>query len=368
MDIKIPLANPCIGEEEARAVYEVVLSGWISEGKKVKEFEERFAEYIGVKHAITLFNGTVALQAILLAHDIGPGDEVIVPSFTFISTATSVLHVGATPVFADIDPRTYNIDPNDIEHRITKNTQAIMPVHYAGQSADMFPILEIAEKYGLFVFEDAAEAHGAEYHGKKVGSFGNAAMFSFTPTKNITTGEGGMVTTNNDEIAHKIRLLRNHGQDEKYHHIVVGYNYRMTEMQAAMGIEQLKKLDDIIDRKRANAEYLSAKLTKLEGIYPPFVADYRTHTYMLYTIRIDEKVTGVTRDSCIKALRDSGILSGIYFPPVHLQPIFTKSEKTENTLPVTEKIWQQVLSLPFHSKITLEDLDYLVAVIAGVMN
>lgn len=368
MDIKIQLANPCIGEEEARAVYEVVLSGWISEGKKVKEFEERFAEYIGVKHAIALFNGTVALHAILLAHDIGPGDEVIVPSFTFISTATSVLHVGATPVFADIDHRTYNIDPNDIEHRITKKTKAIMPVHYAGQSADMFQILEIAEKYGLFVFEDAAEAHGAEYHGKKVGSFGNAAMFSFTPTKNITTSEGGMVTTNNDKIAEKIRLLKNHGQDYQYHHIVVGYNYRMTDMQGAMGVEQLKKLPSIIAQKQQNAEILTSELDKIEGIIPPYVASNCNHTYMLYTIKVDSRKLGISREMLMQKLGEKGIQTKIYFHPAHLQPIFMDSSCNKRIVPVTERVSKMVLSLPFHSKLERKDLEYFLFSLKDVIS
>lgn len=366
MNIKIPLANPCIGEEEARAVYEVVSSGWINEGKKVREFEERFAEYIGVKHAIALFNGTVALQAILLTHDIGPGDEVIVPSFTFVSTATSVLHVGATPVFADINPKTYNIEPNDIKHRITQNTKAVIPVHYAGQPADMFPILEIADKHSLFVFEDAAEAHGAEYYGKKVGSFGNAAMFSFTPTKNITTGEGGIVTTNDNEIAEKIRLLKNHGQDSQYHHIMVGYNYRMTEMQAAMGIEQLKKLPTILERKHQNAMFLSPRLAEIEGIIPPYVAANRNHTFMMYSVQISPNI-GVSRDTVIEKLAEKGIQGKVYFPPVHLQPIFRKFGYSEGMLPTTELIAQHILSLPFHSKISGEDLEYIIEQIKWIM-
>ena len=374
---KIPIAYPDIGEEEARAVYEVVKSGWINEGEKVREFENRFANYIGVKHAIACFNGTVGLHLILLAHGIGPGDEVIVPSMTFVSTATSVLHAGATPVFADIDPKTFNIDPEHIEkiieadHKIKENgrlinqktgkqLKAIIPVHYGGQSADMDSILEIAKKYNLYIFEDAAEAHGAEYKGRKVGTFGNAAMFSFTPTKNITTAEGGMITTNNDEIAEKIRLLKNHGQDEQYHHILVGYNYRMTEMQAAMGIEQLKKLPAIIARKQENAKFLNAELEKIEGIIPPYVAPDCNHTYMIYTIKIDSQKPGISQDMLMYKLEEKGIQTKIYFPPVHLQPIFRKMGYKEGMLPVTEAISNQILSLPFHSKLTTEEMEYMV--------
>lgn len=369
---KIPIACPDIGEEEARAVYEVVKSGWINEGKKVQEFEKRFADYIGVRHAVACFNGTVGLHLILLAHGIGPGDEVIVPSMTFVSTATSVLHVGATPVFADIDPQTFNIDPNWIEDYLKKRVltdfcqpstqpKAIIPVHYGGQSADMGPIQHIAKRYNLFVFEDAAEAHGAEYKGRKVGTFGDAAMFSFTPTKNITTAEGGMITTNNDEIAEKVRLLKNQGQDYQYHHILVGYNYRMTEMQAAMGIEQLKKLPAIIARKKENAKFLNSELSKIKGISPPYVAPECNHTYMIYTIKIDFQKLGISRNMLMRKLEERGIQTKIYFPPVHLQPIFRKGVYGKVVLPITKKISKEIISLPFHSKLRKEDLEFILS-------
>ncbi len=376
---KIPIACPDIGEEEARAVYQVVKSGWIHEGEKVREFEKRFADYIGVKHSIACFNGTVGLHLILLAHGIGPGDEVIIPSMTFVSTATSFLHVGATPVFADIDPRTFNIDSNWIEDYLKKrlstdfcqpSTQpkAIIPVHYGGQSADMEPILDLAKKYNLYVFEDAAEAHGAEYKRRKVGTFGNAAMFSFTPTKNITTAEGGMITTNNDEIAERIRLLKNHGQDYQYHHILVGYNYRMTEMQAAIGIEQLKKLPLIIARKQENANFLTSELGKIEGITPPYVAPDCNHTYMIYSIKVDCQKLGFSRDMLMHKLEEKGIQTKIYFPPVHLQPIFRKMGYKEGMLPVTESISNEMLSLPFHSKLTARDIKHMCFIISKTMN
>jgi len=377
---KIPIAYPDIGEEEARAVYEVVKSGWIKEGKKVQEFEDKFAEYIGVKHAIACINGTVGLHLILLAHGIGPGDEVIVPSMTFVSTVTSVLHVGATPVFADIELQTFNIAPKHIEkiietdykleekvrlinRKTEKRLKAIIPVHYGGQSADMESILSLAKRYNLYIFEDAAEAHGAEYKVKKVGTFGDAGMFSFTPTKNITTAEGGMITTNNDEIAEKIKLLKNHGQDYEYRHILIGYNYRMTEMQATIGIEQLKKLPSIIVRKQENAKLLNSKLEKLHGITPPYVAPECNHTYMMYTIKIDSQKIGMSRDRLMKKLEEKGVQTKIYFPPVHLQPIFRNMGCKDGMLPVTEAISQQILSLPFHSKLTKEEIEYIVNII-----
>lgn len=363
----IPLASPYLSEEEAQAVYDVVLSTWLHQGEKVEAFENAFAEYIGTKYAVALFNGTVALHAMLLASGIGPGDEVIVPSLTFVSTATSVLHAGATPVFAEVDPKTYTLDPGDISQRITERTRAIMPVHYGGQSADMEPILDIARRHHLVVLEDAAEAHGAEYRGRKVGTFGKAAMFSFTPTKSITTGEGGMVTTNDDQFAEKLRLLRNHGQDGSYHHVMVGYNYRMTEMQAALGLHQLERLEGILARKRENVAHLSARLEEIKGIHPPYVAPDRTHTYMLYTIQVDQNVLGISRDRLMEELRVRGILSKVYFPPVHLQPIFRGRGCYRGMLPVTEHISSHILSLPCHPKMTIGEADQIVKAIQDIV-
>ena len=268
---EVPISRPNIGEEEARAVYDSILTGQLCEGPKVREFEQAFASMAGTKHAVVCFNGTVALHLLWRALGIGPGDEVIVPSLTFISTAVSLLFVGATPVFADIDRATYNLDPLDAKKRITKKTRAIMPVHYGGQIADMDGLSSLAERHGLILCEDAAEAAGARFRGKHAGSFGKASIFSFTPTKNMTTGEGGMIVTDDDDIAAKVRLLKNHGQDREYHHVEVGYNYRMTEMQAAMGIVQLRKLPDTILCKNNIARHYSTVLSTMEGIIPPHV-------------------------------------------------------------------------------------------------
>ena len=356
---KIPMADPLVGEEEARAVYEVVLSGWLSAGPKVPQFEQAFADLVGVKHAVAFCNGTVALHAILLAMGIGPGDEVIVPDITFISTATSVLHAGATPVLADVDPVTLNIDPQSIERHITPRTKAIMPVHYAGQAADMDPILEIGECHGLAIIEDAAEAHGAEYRGRKVGSLGRAAMFSFTPNKNITTGEGGMVTTNDDKLAARLRLLRNHGSRVTYVHEIVGYNYRMTEMQAALGIEQLKKLPHILERKRQLAEMFSVVIEQIPGLEPPVSVADRTHTYQMYTIRVNAETSGVTRDQVRERLAEQGIQTRVCFPPLHLQPIFKEYVDSDGKLSSSERLGREILSLPIHNKLTSDQVAYI---------
>ena len=353
------MANPNIGEEEAMAVYEVVKSGWLHEGEKVKEFEDNFAEYIGVKHAIAVFNGTVGLHAILHALKIGSENEVIVPSFTFISTANSVLFTEAKPVFADIDEKTFNINPDDVLEKITDKTKAIMPVHYGGQPVDMKPLMEIAKDYNLYLIEDAAEAHGAEYGEKKVGSFGIAAMFSFTPTKNITTGEGGIITTNDDKLAETLRLLKDHGQIEKYKHILLGFNYRMTEMQGAIGVAQLKKLDGIITKKREIVNRLSKGLSEIKGITPPYVASDRTHVYMLYTIKVAESA-GIARDELMRFLHEKGIATKVYFPPVHLQPYYRSLGYKECMLPITEAMYKQVLSLPCYAKLTEEEIGHII--------
>lgn len=365
--IRIPMAKPNMGYEEAQACFNAVFSTWVNEGKKVEEFEEAVREYIGCKHAIAFFNGTVALHALLVALGIDPGDEVIVPSFTFASTATAVLHAGGRPVFADIDPDTFTIDPKDVESRVTEKTAALIVVHYAGQAADMSPLLSIAERYGLTLIEDAAEALGAEYRSRKVGVFGAAGMFSFTPTKNITTGEGGMIVTNDGELAWKLRLLKNHGSPESYHHILVGYNYRMTEMQGAIGVEQMKKLPSILQRKMEKADYLTKKLRQLRGVIPPVTGEGRNHTYTMYTVKLDPMECSLGRDALMKGLIERGILTKVYFPPLHKEPIFMGRYDPPKPLPVTERTADIVLSLPIYAGLDFEDIDYMVESIQDVI-
>jgi perosamine synthetase len=345
---RIPLARPDIGAEEISAIRDVLESGVLTNGNHTARFEEAFASRHNVDHAIAVANGTLGLTAMFIASGIGSGDEVIVPSMSFISSATSVLHVGATPVFADIDSTTFNIDPTSAESSITPRTKAILAVHYGGQPADMDELAVVSDDAGILLFEDAAEAHGATYRRRSVGALGRAAMFSFTPTKNITTGEGGIVTTNDVDLARKLRLLRNHGQLSPYQHVEVGFNWRMTEMQAAMGVVQVTKLDEILDRKSHNARWMRARLQDVPRIVPPAELPDRRHVYMLYTMLVDE------RDRVLRELHAAGIEARVYFPPIHKQPIFSGPGIE---LPVTEEVGSRILSIPFHSRLEVEELE-----------
>ena len=353
---RLSLAGPTVGEEEVEAIREVLFSGVLTNGPATRRFESTFAERHGCEHGVAFANGTVALAALYLAHGIGAGDEVIVPSMTFISSATSVLHAGATPVFADVDPDTFNLDPADVMTRITLRTKAILAVHYGGQPADMDALRSVADDAGVLLLEDAAEAHGATYRSRPAGSLGDGAMFSFTPTKNITTCEGGVITTSDATLAERLRLLRNHGQVEPYRHGILGYNWRMSEMNAAMGCVQLGRLDGIIAKKRAHARLMADALDPIPGVTPPKAMPDREHVYMLYTLLIDEG-----RDAAMRHLEAHGVETRQYFPPVHRQPIFCE---TPRSLPVTESISQRMMSIPFHSNLSEDDLGWMASVIA----
>ncbi|MGH8995906.1 MAG: DegT/DnrJ/EryC1/StrS family aminotransferase [Acidimicrobiales bacterium] len=356
---RIGLARPDVGDAEVAAVTDALLSGVLTNGPRTAAFESAFAGRHCASHAVAFASGTVALTAMYLAASIGPGDEVIVPSLTFVSSATSVLHVGARPVFADVDPETFNLDPKDVARRMSPRTKAILAVHYGGQPADMDELLDLAHDTGVLLFEDAAEAHGANYRGRPVGGLGHAAMFSFTPTKNITTGEGGMVTTQDAAFAARLSLLRNHGQTAPYEHALLGYNWRMTELQAAMGLVQLSKLDAILARKDANAAHLASSLATIPGVRPPLTRPDRSHVHMLYTVVVDQE-----RDRVLHGLADAGIEARVYFPPAHSQPIFAPCNAH---LPVTEGLSGRILSLPFHSMLSEHDLDYIAMTLADLV-
>lgn len=355
---RIRLAAPVMGDEEIEAIREVLASGILTNGPATRRFERAMADRHGTEFAVAMANGTVGLAAMYLAAGIKPGDEVIVPSLTFIGTATAVCHVGATPVFADILPDTFTIDPADVSRRITDRTRAIVPVHYAGQAADLAALRRIADDAGVALLEDAAQAHGATYRDRPVGSWGDSAMFSFTPTKNITTGEGAVITTDDESTAHTLRLLRNHGMSQQYHHEILGYNWRMTEMQAAIGTVQLGRLDEILATKRANAVVLDDLLAKVPGVVSPVAAEDRDHPYLFYTVLVDAD----RRDAVAQALDEARIEHRRYFPPIHRQPIFDHIE--DPVLPVTEDVYSRAISVPFHSRLTHEDLAEIAAAIA----
>ncbi len=346
----IPIARPLIGEDEIAAVVEVLRSGQLAQGPRVKAFEDAFAEWSGAVYAVAISSGTAAIHIALLAHGIGPGDEVITPSFSFIASANPILFVGARPVFADIEADYYTISPRALEEQVTSRTKAIIPVHMYGQFCDMQAIAEIAGEHDLIVIQDACQAHGARYQGKPVGDFGTAC-YSFYPTKNITTAEGGMLTTNDGEIAEKARMLRNHGSQQRYNHELLGYNLRMTDIQAAIGLGQLKKIDLWNEKRKANAAQLTELLSGIDGIEPPTIRPGADHVFHQYTVRFSD------RDRAADHLRSQEIGIGIYYPtPIYKQPLYQQLGY-DLTHPETERGCLEVLSLPVHPSLTSRELE-----------
>lgn len=349
----ISIAQPLIGDEEKRAVLEVLDSGMLAQGPRVRAFEEAFAAYCGVEHAVATTSGTTALHVALLAHGIGPGDEVITTPFTFIASANSILFTGARPVFVDIDPATFNIDPGLLEAVVTPRTKAVMPVHLFGLPADMDPVLEVAAQHGLAVIEDACQAHGAEYRERRAGSLGTGC-FSFYPTKNMTTGEGGMITTGDERIAERCRVIRQHGMRRRYYHDELGFNFRMTDVHAAIGLAQLQKLERFNQARIANARFLSEHL---QGVVAPIVPEGCRHVFHQYTVR----VPGGRRDAVLDGLKERGIGTGVYYPvPVHKQRVYLELGY-QVTLPEAERAAKEVLSLPVHPGLSGDDLEAIVA-------
>ncbi len=356
----IPISRPYIGEEEMKAVESVLRSGMLASGLNVKLFEDGICRYIGVKHAVATSSGTTALQVAVEALGIGPGDEVITTPFTFIATSNAILFRGAKPVFADIDPKTYNIDPKSIEEKITGKTKAILPVHLYGNPCDMNALAKICKKHGLLLLEDCAQSIGAEFKGKKTGSFGDAATLSFYATKNLSTGEGGMVLTNSGDVMDKARLISNQGQKVRYEHHAMGFNYRMTEMQAAIGIMQLAKIDEMNLRRAENAKFFNEHLNDVDFIELPAVQAGGRHVFHQYTLRVlDGK-----RDALAEHLEKKGIGARIYYPKVtYLQPAYANLDIKQGECPESEKAAAEVLSIPVHPSLTQADLGCIVDVI-----
>jgi perosamine synthetase len=350
-----------IGKEEIDAVIKVLESGvlthGIGAGPKVTEFECMYRKFVKAKHAIALNSGTAALHSTLTAADVKRGDEVILPSFTFVATAEVVLFRGAKPVFVDINPDTYTISAENIEKAVTRKTKAIMPVDLYGMPADEKPIREIADKHGLKIIEDAAQAHGTTYLGKPIGSFADAACWSFYGSKNMTTGEGGMITTNDAAIAETTRSMRSHGEREKYMSLTLGHNYHMPEMEAAIGCVQLKKLPRFVAKRRENARRLSKALEKTNKLKLPMEPKGFKSSWYLYTVRLKNSKSA-NRDRLVDKLNQAGIGAFVYYAsPVHLMPYYRKFGK--HRLPVTEAVSKQVLSLPVHPGVTSKQIDFI---------
>jgi perosamine synthetase len=374
--MKINVARPYFDEKEQEAVARVIESGWVSQGPKVREFEEAFAEYIGVKYAIATTSCTTALHSALAISGIGPGDEVLVPSLSFIASANTITYCGAKPVFVDVEPSTCNIDVKAIRQYISSKTKAIIVVHQMGLPADLDPIIELSQLNGLTIIEDAACAVGSEYKGKKIGGHGNIACFSLHPRKIITTGEGGMITTNNRDIAEKLRRFRQHGMsisDIERHQAInimlesypeIGYNYRMTDIQAAIGIVQLQKLPDILSKRNRIAAKYSKAFSNIPKIRIPQLPAYVTkHNFQSYWIEIAENMS-IDRDTLMQKLLDQGISTKRGIMAIHLEPCYVADNRE---LPITERLTSQTLIIPLYPSMTEEEVQYVISEVGRLL-
>jgi dTDP-4-amino-4,6-dideoxygalactose transaminase len=362
VSIMIPINRPIFNQEEKDEVQKVLDSGIVTnrlgEGPMNKAFQDELAEFIGVKRVLTVSSGTAALHSALLAAGVKNGDEVIVPPFTFVATANVALLAGGKPVFADIEPKTYTLDPSKFKKAITKKTKAVIPVHLYGHPADMDPIMEVAEEKGVHVIEDCAQSIGAEYKGKKTGSIGHMGCYSFYASKNITTGEGGAVTTNDDELAEKVWMIRRHGEKEEYQCQMLGHNYRMPEIEAAIGRVQLRKLPSFMEARTKNAKALTEGLSDLTAIELPIIREWAKHAWYLYTTRVRKQKSPVQRNDLMKQLSEHGITAAAYYEsPIHLSPYYAKIFKyKKGDFPESEEAADEVMSIPCHPAVTDEDM------------
>ena len=375
----IPYGTQNIEQEDIEAVISTLKSSFLSTGPKVKEFENKFAKYVGSKYAVAVSSGTAALHCACMAMGLEKGDEVITTPLTFVATSNAILYCQATPVFVDIDLNTLNIDINKIEEKITSKTKAIIPVHFAGNPCNMKEILKLANKYNLTVIDDAAHALGAEYNGKKIGQIGDMTTFSFHPVKHITTGEGGMITTNNKELYEKLLLFRNHGitrdkdkfvnteeeGDWYYEQIDLGFNYRLTDFQSALGIVQLDKMPQNLERRREIANLYEKYLKDISEIKIPYNKNNQNSAWHLYIIRIIDK--NIERKAVFDKLRERNIGVNVHYLPVYYQPYYKKLGYTKGICPIAEKIYEEIITLPIHSKMTDEDVMYIIKSIKEVI-
>ncbi len=377
----IPIARPSLGRRELEAVAEVLDSGMLAQGERVREFEERFARYVGVREAVAVSSGTAALHVALLAAGVGPGDEVITTPLSFFATASAPLLTGARVAFADVDPETATLDPEAVRAALSDRTRAVIPVHLHGHPADMDPIMEIAEERDLFVLEDAAQAHGAEYRGRKVGSIGAAGAFSFYPTKNMTTGEGGMIVTDDRELAERARIIRDQGQVGKYRHEYLGYNYRMTEIQAAIGLVQLERLEEFNRRRREVAAAYTEALSGIRGLAPPVEREWARHAWHLYPVR----AVGLDRDALVSGLVERGVGARPTYPrPIYEQPAISRlgdpgadpmwavrdgpAVRVVGDCPNARRLIGELFYLPVHPSLSDSDVERVVGAVREVVS
>ena len=354
----IPIAKPLLSEDIPENLKQVFESGIIAQGPRVKDFEYEFANFLGVEYAVAVNSGTSALHTALLAHDIGSGDEVVTTPFSFIASANSILYCRAKPLFADIKQDTYNIDPQQVLEKITSKTKAVLGVHLYGHPFDLKAVREICDDHKLVLIEDACQAHGAEYDGVKVGGFGTGC-FSFYPTKNMTTGEGGIITTNDESVAEKCRVFRNHGSSEKYLHETLGFNYRMTDMAAVIGLSQIGRIDEFNNQRRNNAHHYNKLLNAGKYGLPVEEKDCR-HVYHQYTIRTNE------RDRVIQELKRNNVGYGVHYPlPITSQPLYKKLG-LDGAYPIAEQAASEVLSIPVHPGVTRNDIDFISEILNGL--
>lgn len=358
----INIAETKLTEEEIAAAINVFRSGALRQGKECAAFETEFAEKVGAKYAVTSANGTAALHLAYMAF-LQPGDEVLVPAFTFIATASTVPLTGGKPIFCDIDPHTFLLDLEDAARKITPRTRAIAPVHLFGNSCDIEAVKDLAERHNLMIVWDAAQAHGAQFRGKDIGSFGDFVCYSFYPTKNMFVGEGGMTCTDNPELEHKLRFLRSHGQTGKYLHTMLGLNYRMTDIEAAIGRKQLKRLDDMLATRRRNAGFLNEGLAGLPGIRPQRITPDSQHAWHQYCLVVEPEVFGCDRDMLAQRLKEKGVATGVHYPRgLHQQPIFEELYG-KCRLAHTEYLADHILALPVHHGLSLDDMVSIVAAV-----
>jgi perosamine synthetase len=364
----IPVCEPTLGGNELKYVQQAIETNWISSaGSFIRDFEARFAAACGARYGIACANGTVAMHLAMATLGLEPGDEVIAPTFTMIATINAVAYCGATPVLVDSEPEFWQMDVNQVAAKITPRTKAIVPVHIYGHPVDMDPVMDLARRHGILVIEDAAEAHGSEYKGRRCGSLGDAAGFSFYGNKIITTGEGGMITTNNREIAKLAWNLRDHAFSSERHfwHKFVGFNYRMTNLQAAVGLAQVEQMEDFVEARRRNAHEYSCRLRDIPGITTPPQASWAKNVYWMYGILVDKAAYGMSRDQLRRALADRGIETRTFFIPMHCQPVYWQQFQGQR-YPVAERLCRDGFYLPSASSLTLEEIEYVAGVIREV--